>query len=75
MIYNKKIKKNYPKKQISPFQIYLNEKKLIKLPEGNSNPILYWRKKYNELTDIQKDKYKDIFNKNVIEYTIYILII
>ena len=68
MIYNKKIKKNYPKKPISPFQIYLNDKKGIKLPEGNNNPILYWRKKYNELTDTEKDKYKNIFNKNVIEY-------
>ena len=68
MIYNKKIKKNYPKKPISPFQIYLNDKKGIKLPKGNNNPILYWRKKYNELTDTEKDKYKNIFNKNVIEY-------
>ena len=75
MIYNKKIKKNYPKKPISPFQIYLNDKKGIKLPKGNNNPILYWRKKYNELTDTEKDKYKNIFNKNVIEYTIYLLII
>lgn len=58
MIYKKKMKKFLPKKPINPFQIFLKEKKGIKLPKGVNNNIQYWSSVYVKLPMEIKNKYK-----------------
>lgn len=67
MIYEKKIRRIYPKKPIDAFQFYLNEKKGIKIPEG-CNAIIYWRNKYNELNNESKIKYIRLYNEAIKDF-------
>ena len=67
MIYNKKIKRFFPKKPKGIFQVFLNEKRGLKRPVGE-NSILYWRNKYNELKEKEKQKYIEIYNNSLKDY-------
>lgn len=66
LIFNNKINRIYPKKP-NVFQIYLNEKKGIKIPKGN-NTIKFWRDKFNSLNIEEKEKYYDKYKKLLDEY-------
>lgn len=67
LIYQKKIRRIFPRKPFDAFQFFLNEKKGIKIPEGN-NTVIYWREKYNELDDEVKKKYIKQYNIAIKEY-------
>ena len=67
LIYQKKIRRIFPRKPFDAFQFFLNEKKGIKIPEGN-NTVIYWREKYNELDDEVKKKYIKQYNIATKEY-------
>ena len=58
MIYNKKLKKIYPKKPMGALQQYLKEKKGQK-PANNENWLVYWRTVFNNLSKEQKKKYEE----------------
>ena len=67
LLYRKKIKRIFPKKPFGPFQFFLIDKKGQEIPKG-ANAIIYWRKKYNELPDSQKEKYREKYNEALEEY-------
>ena len=64
LIYNKKISRFIPKKPISPFQIFITERKGMKIPYGY-NSINYYKYLYNNLSPIQKEKYNLLYTKKI----------
>ena len=70
LLHQKKIRRIYPRKPTGPFQFFLSEKKGTKLPEGNNNPISYWRIKYNKLDENEKEKYIQLYNKSLNDYKV-----
>ena len=62
MIYQKKIKKMYPKKPKNALQIYLKEKKGQK-PANGEKWLIYWTTVYSGLSEDKKKKYEEKFQK------------
>ena len=62
MIYNKKIKKMLPKKPKGPLQQFLKEKKGQK-PANGENWLIYWKTVFEGLSDTQKKKYEEKYEK------------
>ena len=62
MIYNKKIKKMLPKKPKGPFQQFLKEKKGQK-PANGENILAFWKKVFDGLSEPQKKKYVEKYEK------------
>jgi len=60
LLYNHKINRIIPRKP-SIFQLYLNDKKGLKIPKG-SNTIKYWREKFNSLNLEERKKYEKKYN-------------
>lgn len=54
MIYNKKIKKILPKKPNGPYQIFLKEKKGLKINANEGSWLNYWKKQFDSLSEDQK---------------------
>jgi hypothetical protein len=72
MIYNKKMKKIFPKKPKGPLQQFLKEKKGQK-PANNENWLTYWRTVYNNLSKEQKKKYEEKAEKAKEKYDLKML--
>lgn len=58
MIYNKKMKKIFPKKPMGALHQFLKEKKGQK-PANNENWLSYWRTVFNNLSKEQRKKYEE----------------
>ena len=70
LLYNKKINKFLPKKP-NLFNLYLKDKKGVKIDKGN-NTINYWRQKFDSLKGEEKAKYEkkykvslEVYNKKI----------
>ena len=72
MIYNKKMKKIFPKKPKGALQQYLKEKKGQK-PANNENWLTYWRTVFNNLSKEQKKKYEEKAEKAKEKYDLKML--
>lgn len=58
MIYNKKLKKIFPRKPMGALQQYLKEKKGQK-PANGENWLIYWRTVFTNLSKEKKKKYEE----------------
>lgn len=67
ILYKKKVKKYLPKKPGGPVQIFIKEKKGIKIPT-KEKLISYWSKQYTLLTEEKKKEYMLKSDKARIEY-------
>ena len=62
LLFNKKIKRIFPKKIDSPFHLFIKRNKGLKIPNGIS-PFNYYKNLFNKLSKEKKDMYNKMFLK------------